>query len=222
MGDHARMAATDQARYRGARQARRLMRTLGDELRDARLAAGLSQRSVARVAGLNQSRISRTERAARIPARIDELAAHGAALGLQLSIKVYPEGAPVRDQGQLRVIGRFRRRVGKGFGWRTEVPVGGDGDLRAWDIQLDGPGSIGIDVETRLHDLQALQRRSELKRRDSGVDRVVLVVADTRHNRRVLAEHREALRSTFPADTAEVLAALRQGRLPAANGIVLV
>lgn len=216
------MPTADQARYRGARQAQRLLRELGDELRDARLAAGLSQRHVARVAGLNQSRISRTERGHRIPARIDELAAHGAALGLQLSLRVYPEGSPVRDEAQLRVAQRFRRRIWQGFGWRTEVPVDGEGDLRAWDIQLDGPGTIGVDIETRLHDIQALQRRCELKMRDSGVDRVVLVVADTRHNRRVLAEHREALRSTFPADTAEIMAALRQGRLPARNGIVIV
>jgi hypothetical protein len=102
------------------------------------------------------------------------------------------------------------------------VHIAGQGDLRAWDVQLDGPGSIGIDAETRLTDIQALQRRVEAKWRDSGVDRVVLLVASTRHNRRVLREHREALRSTFPADTPEIVAALRQGRLPGSNGIVVL
>ena len=186
------------------------------------LAAGLSQRHVAQVGGSNQSRVSRTERAERMPARVDELAAHCAALGLRLSLKAYPVGSPVRDAAQLRLVERLRGRLGAGFRWRSEALIGGAGDLRAWDVRLDGPGSIGIDAETRLHDIQALQRRCETKWRDSGVDRVVLLVASTRHNRRVLAEHREALRSTFPADTPEILAALRRGRLPGSNGIVVL
>jgi transcriptional regulator with XRE-family HTH domain len=198
------------------------MREIGSELRDARLAAGLSQRHVARVAGLNQSRVSRTERASRLPARMDELAAHCSALGLRLSLKAYPEGSPVRDEAQLRVLERFGARLHRTFRWRGEAPVGGMGDQRAWDALLEGKGSIGVDAETRLHDLQALQPRCESTWRDSGVDRVVLLVAATRHNRRVLAEHREALRSTFPADTTEVMAALRAGRLPASNGIVVL
>jgi hypothetical protein len=106
--------------------------------------------------------------------------------------------------------------------WRTEVLIGGPGDLRAWEVVLDGPGSVGIDVETRLRDIQAIQRRCEAKYRDSGVDRVVLVIGDTRHNRSVLREHRAALFSTFPADTAEVRRALRQGLLPPRNGIVVI
>jgi transcriptional regulator with XRE-family HTH domain len=218
----ASMPTVDRARDRGRRQARKLLHELGSELREARLAAGLSQRHVALAAGLNQSRVSRTERVQRVPPRVDELAAHCAVLGLQLSLKAYPEASPVRDIAQLRLIERFRPRVGASFGWRSEVLIGGAGDLRAWDLRLDGPGSIGIDAETRLHDIQALQRRVEAKWRDSGVDRVVLLVAGTRHNRRVLSEHREALRSTFPADTSEIMAALRCGRLPGGNGIVVI
>lgn len=216
------MPTVDRARDRGRRQGRKLLRELGNELREARLAAGLSQRHVAQAAGLNQSRVSRTERVQRLPPRVDELAAHCAVLGLQLSLKAYPDASPVRDIAQLRLLERFRPRVGAPFRWRSEVLIGGAGDLRAWDVRLDGPGSIGIDAETRLHDIQALQRRMEAKWRDSGVDRVVLLVAGTRHNRRVMREHREAMRSTFPADTPEIMAALRQGRLPGSNGIVVL
>ena len=95
------------------------------------------------------------------------------------------------------------------------------GDPRAWDVVLDGPGTIGIDAETRLRDVQAIQRRSELKWRDAGLDRLVLLIAATHHNRVVIREHRAALASTFPADTAEVMTALRRGQLPARNGIVV-
>ena len=156
------------------------------------------------------------------PPRLDELAQHCAALGLRLVVKAYPEGSPVRDAGQLRLLTRFRVAISDRFEWRTEVPVGGRGDLRAWDVVLDGPAVIGVDAETRLHDVQALQRRCELKWRDSRLSLIVLVVARTRHNRAVLREHRGALASTFPLDSGAILAALRAGEAPDANGIVLI
>jgi transcriptional regulator with XRE-family HTH domain len=187
-----------------------------------RLSAGLTQGAVARAAGLSQSHVSRVERGQRVSLGIGELSRHAAALGLRLSVKVYPEGPPVRDAAQLRVIRRLRTDVGEPFSWRTEVLIGGPGDYRAWDVMLDGPGSVGIDVETRLRDMQAIQRRCEAKWRDSGVVRTILVVADTRHNRAVLRDHRAALFSTFPADTSEIRRALRQGRLPERNGIVVI
>jgi hypothetical protein len=186
------------------------------------LGAGVTQRTLARAAGLSQSQNSRTERAQRRHVGLDELARHAAALGLRLSVKVYPEGRPVRDAAQLRLLQRLRGELGGRFRWRTEVPVAGTGDDRAWDAVLDGSGSVGIDAETRLRDVQAVQRRCEFKWRDGSVDRLVLVVADTRHNRAVLREHRVALHSTFPGDTAEVMAALRRGRVPVRNGVVVL
>jgi transcriptional regulator with XRE-family HTH domain len=215
------MAASDRVRDRGLRQGRWIRQAIGRELRDARLAAGLSQRRVAHAAGLSQPRVSRIEQAVDTPARVDELAMMCAALGMRLSVKAYPEGQPVRDAAQLRLLERFRARLGSRFRWLSEAPIGGFGDLRAWDIRLDGSGSIGIDAETRLHDIQALQRRCETKWRDSGVDRIVLLVARTHHNGAVLRTHRDALASTFPADTSETMAALRRGRLPDRNGIVV-
>ena len=197
------------------------MHDIAAELREARLSAGVSQDHVARVAGLNQSRISRVERGQLVSA-LDGLARHCAALGLRLNVRVFPEGDAVRDAGQLRLLGRFRDALKGRFGWATEVPVSGSADPRAWDVVLSGPGTIGIDAETRLHDVQSVQRRCELKWRDSGLDRVVLLVAATSHNRAVIREHREALRSTFQADTAEVMSALRRGLLPTRNGIVLL
>jgi transcriptional regulator with XRE-family HTH domain len=216
------MPPAERTRDRGRRIARHVLAELAVELREARLAAGLTQKAVARAAGLSQPQVSRTERSERPNVGLDELARHASALGLRLSVKTYPVGSAVRDAGQLRLIERLRPEIGKPFRWRTEVLVGGPGDYRAWDVRLDGLGSVGIDVETRLRDIQAVQRRSEAKWRDSGVDRVVLVVAGTRGNRAIVREHRGALFSTFPADTREVLAALREGRLPERNGIILL
>jgi len=216
------MAVSERTRDRAQRQSRQVRQAIGREIRDVRLSAGLSQRRVAQVAGLSQTRVSRIEQALEAPARIDELAAVCATLGLRLSIKTFPEAQPVRDSAQLALLERFRVRIGSGFTWRSEAPVGGFGDLRAWDVQLDGPGSVGIDAETRLHDVQALQRRIETKWRDSGVQRVVLLVSRTHHNTAVLKAHRRALASTCPAGTIETMAALRAGRLPTRNGIVII
>jgi transcriptional regulator with XRE-family HTH domain len=216
------MPTTERIRARGRRNASRVRQRLAEELRDARLAAGVSQRHVAGAAGSSQSHVSRVELAQAAGTLLDELACHCAALGLRLDLRTFPVGSPVRDAGQLRLIERLRAGVSAEFGWATEVLVGPPGDYRAWDVHLTGPGTVGIDAETRLSDIQALQRRIESKARASGVDRVVLLVAGTHHNRRVLRDHRETLRSTVPADTAEVMAALRAGRLPARSGIVVL
>ncbi len=56
------------------------MHDLATELREARLAAGVSQDHVGRVAGLNQSMISRIEHGHVASAGIDVLARHCAAV----------------------------------------------------------------------------------------------------------------------------------------------
>jgi len=157
-----------------------------------------------------------------LPPRVDELTGHAAALGLRVSIKLYPDGSPVRDAPQLELLEQLRALVHPSFGWRTEVLVGTHGDLRAWDLVLDGTASIGIDAETHLHDIQALQRRLEAKWRDSGVAVIVLLVSGTHHNRSVLREHRRALASTLPLDGREILGALRAGVVPKASGILIL
>ncbi len=216
------MGARESAFDRGGRNAMYLRHRLGTELRDARRAAGLSQGEVARASALSQSQVSRAERAVRHAPRVDELARHAAVLGLRLSVKLYPEGSPVRDAGQLRLMQRFRRQLPADTPLQHEVPIGGTGDLRAWDLVLGTKPAVAVDAETRLHDLQALQRRCATKLRDSDVDRLVLLVAATPHNRLVLREHRLTLETTFPLGHAQVMASLRHGRAPAASGIVVL
>ena len=216
------MAGREGPRGRGRQDAATIRSRLGRELRDARRSAGLSQVLVARAAGMSQSRISRHERDAGRAASLEALAIHCAVLGLRLSVGAYPHGSPVRDAAHLALLGRLRGLVGQRFSWRAEAPISGRDDLRAWDVLLSGAVSIGVDAETHLYDLQALQRRTELKWRDSGVKRTLLLVRDTRHNRRVLREHADALASTFPLGSAAVLADLVAGRDPGGNGIVIL
>lgn len=80
---------------------------------------------------------------------------------------------------------------------------------------------IAVEAEMRLSDVQALDRRIALKRRDGHLALVILLVADTVGNRRALTAHRKSLRASFPLDTRAVMAAIRGGRAPTASGIVV-
>jgi hypothetical protein len=101
------------------------------------------------------------------------------------------------------------------------VPLPIDGDLRAWDLLLDvTPEPVAVEAETRLRDLQSLERRVQLEQRDGRIASVVLLVNDTPANRRVLDLHRSDLRAAFPLIGREVLAALDRRETPGANGLV--
>jgi hypothetical protein len=84
------------------------------------------------------------------------------------------------------------RNVQPPLSYRIEVPlprVADRWDMRAWDVVLFGAGRrTAMELEMRLRDVQATWRRMELKRRDDPTDGFLLLVADTRGNRRVIAE----------------------------------
>jgi transcriptional regulator with XRE-family HTH domain len=208
---------------RGRRQGALLLRRIGEEIRDARRAAGLSQREVAAAAGLSQSFLSRVERTAGSAATFEQLAVVCAVVGLRLAAGAYPEGDPLRDRGQARLLERFKAELPPGARLPTEVPLGILGDLRAWDAMLHlGGQRCPIEAETALRDLQATDRRIALKMADTGVTTVILLVADTAANRAVLRAHRELLRDRYPLDGRAILRALRAGRCPEASGILVV
>lgn len=115
--------------------------------------------------------------------------------------------------------------VGRPLRYRTDVPLprhDGAPELRAWDALVDGNGErTAIELESRLSDMQATTRRHNQKRRDDPVDHFLLVVADTRHNRRVLAEFADLLPELPRLRTANVLRTLRDGRHPP-TGLILL
>ena len=96
------------------------------------------------------------------------------------------------------------------------------GDLRAWDEMLIGPVRIGVEAETRPSDLQAVERGMTTKQRDSGVERIVLVIAASAANRSLLRRHVGMVRQTFPLDTRATLIALGACQDPGANGLVVI
>jgi transcriptional regulator with XRE-family HTH domain len=215
------VGSTERRRDRGRRAADRAIRLVATEIRDARLTSGASQRAVADAAGISHTELSRIELGEAPWLTIDALCRIAVVVGLDPSVRLYPAGTPIRDAAQRGLLGRLHRRVHPSLLWATEVPVGGQDDLRAWDAVITGPRfRIAVEAETRLHDVQALERRIALKMRDGGFDRVALVVADTRHNRDVLSATGTLLAISFPVPPRAFLEALGAGRDPGGSGIV--
>lgn len=152
-----------------------------------------------------------------------ELARALAVVGFDLRLKAYPAGSPLRDIAHVQLLEAFRRRLGADVRWRTEVPLPNAGDRRSWDgLALVPPVRVGVEAETRAHDSQELQRRLAGKRRDGAVDHVVLLLADTRHNRAFLRSVGDGFRADFPVAGRDALTALAHSQDPRGSAIVLL
>lgn len=217
------MATSERRRDRALRLARRLRSEIGTQIRVARVDNGVSLRAAAQSVGMDYSVLGRIERGEIDGVSIEQVVLACVAVGLEPSSRGNPRGDLARDAGHLRLLARFRARLPASTDWHTEVPIPLPGDLRALDGRFSiGRSLIGVEAETHLGDLQAIGRRSLLKKRDGGIDVLILLVADTRWNRDVLALHREAMRGSFPLDTREMLASVGGGRVPRADGIIVL
>ncbi|MGZ8437925.1 MAG: helix-turn-helix domain-containing protein [Candidatus Limnocylindrales bacterium] len=194
---------------------------MASEVRVSRVGAGLSLREVGAAADVDHASLWRFERR-QSDLQIDDLAAVCQILGLDLAIRAYPAGDPIRDVAHARLLARFKARLSPSLGWSTEVPVAGPGDLRAWDAVIRGHAwRLPVEAETAIDDAQAIERKLGLKLRDGGAHHLVLLVADTRRNRRALAAAPAAFVS-LPLRTRQVLRDLAAGRDPGTSGIVML
>lgn len=211
---------------RGRRRAREAFRRLGQEHRLARIGAGLSLREVAAASAASHQQLSRFEHGELERVSMVELGAWCAVVGLDLAIRAYPAGDPIRDRAQLLLIERLRARLHPSLRWRTEVPLPIGDDLRAWDAEIVGrhptPWRARVEAETRIAAGQALERRLRLKHRDDPNGHVILLLSDTRANRRALASIGRGLDHLLPMRTREMMAALSAGKDPGRGGIVIL
>lgn len=208
---------------RAKRTARDALLQAGAEVRKARLALDLSQGEAGRSIGMSASAWSRLERGAAHNLPVLDLARALAVVGLDLHIRAFPGGRALRDQAHLELLERLRVRLSPLARWRTEVPLPNPGDRRAWDALILLPEvRVGVEAETRARDSQDLQRRLALKRRDGGVDHVVLLLADTRHNRRFLRLAGQGLWSEFPIPGDVALQRLAAAEDPGGSAIILL
>lgn len=217
------MPARESSVDRGATRARSIVHELGREIREARLDRGLTQAAVARAARMSGPQVSRIERGMARSVSIDQLARLLAVVGLELSARAYPTGAPLRDAAHVALLSRLRGRVDRSLRWRTEVPLPMPGDGRAWDAVIRGVGwAVGVEAETRPRDAQAVIRRISLKQRDSDLDHVLFVVADTRQGRAFVNAAGADLMARFPMDGPRTLHRLGAGLAPEGDALVLL
>jgi transcriptional regulator with XRE-family HTH domain len=217
------VAARERPIDRGTALGRRAVERTGAEIRLARVGAGLSIDTVAAAAGISNAEVSRLERALSPRVAVVSLAKVAAVVGLDLVVKTYPGGDPLRDAAQHRVLATFASHLNPALRWATEVPLPIAGDARAWDGLIAGRGwRFGVEVETQPNDQQGLIRRIRLKERDGQVDGVLLVLPDTRRTRVFLRAGSLELRAMFPGEGSATLARLRSGEAPEASSVVVV
>lgn len=208
---------------RGTRLARSTLLRIGDELRTARVDRGLTLSVAAAAASISMAELSRIERglAPRVPLAV--LGRCAAIVGLDLSVRCYPGGSPVRDAGHLALLADLRSRLHRSLTWATEVPLPIPGDQRAWDALVTGSGwSCGVEAETLPRDAQALVRRLLLKQRDGGAEAMILLLRQSRAVSAFLREAADELAPALPIPGPRALELLAAGIRPGGNAIVLL
>jgi transcriptional regulator with XRE-family HTH domain len=191
--------------------------------RGGRLARNVTQAAVGRAIGVSDSRISAIECDDYEDIPFIVISEYLAVVGLELSARAYPAGDGLRDEGQAKLLLSFLDLVHDSFTRRTEVPLPLPGDLRAWDASLAKARlRIGVEVETRIRDFQAVDRRVMLKLRDSGWEQAVLLVRASRSNRAAIREFAELVAVNYPIRGAQAVSALREGRDPGGNCLILM
>jgi transcriptional regulator with XRE-family HTH domain len=219
------MGSAVRALDRASQRTRRQLADFGDEVRERRITLGLSQAHVAAACRMSRNHYGKVERGQSRFLTLAEVNRIAAVLGLSPSIRLYPDGPAVRDAGQATRLNGFLSLVRPPIRHRIEVPLPGVADRidqRAWDAVLYlGEERCAIELEMRLRDVQALVRRVDLKRRDDPTASFLLLVADTRSNRLVLASFAELFADLPRLRPGGVRAALAEGRLPP-TGILLI
>jgi hypothetical protein len=146
-----------------------------------------------------------------------------AAVGLDLSVRAYPSGEPLRDAAHVALLDRFRARIHRSLRFNTEVPFPSPDDRRAWDAVVSSrTWRVGVEAETRPRDRQALERRLALKQRDGDVTSLVLLLLDSRHNRDFVRASREVVAERFPVSARRALELLGTGVDPGGNAVILL
>jgi transcriptional regulator with XRE-family HTH domain len=220
-----RIMGTSETRLaRGRRNSDRVVRKLIGQLVERRVDGAVSQRTLARELGVSQAEVWRREHLVR-PSSISfaDISEMASVLGLELGAGLYPAGDPIRDRGHVALGRRFRILLASRIRAQSEVLLPNPNDLRAWDLLLHiGPQVVGVELETRIRDVQALARRLRERERDGGAAQILLVLADTATNRRLVSELSDVLGPRWATGRRVLMAALRKGEPLPGSGIILV
>jgi len=217
------MSTRERRLDRGRRLSRRTLLAIGEELREARIQAGLTQRELGAPVGISASEISRIEHGQSPHVAYETLAALGAALGLDIPLRAYPNGDAVRDAAQLALLARFRALLPAGLRHRTEVPLGILGDRRAWDEVLDGPG-WSLPVEAEIAPARRSGAPPQARPEVSRCRRRPHTAARRRHPAQPPrpAPGRSRVRGRIPGRRTRSLEIPQAGTLPTGSAVILV
>jgi transcriptional regulator with XRE-family HTH domain len=215
------MASIERLIDRANQRADKAIREAGREIRIARHDRNLSLDNVGTAIGLSASAASRIERGFTPEVSILRVTQLAEVVGLELSLRLYAGGSPIRDDAHAALLGRCRDAMHPSLRWSIEVPLPNPGDDRAWDAMVSGPGwRYGVEAETAPRDVQALSRRLALKLRDGGVDAILLVLPRTRRVREFPAASRAMLNAAFPVPGPTALTRLKDGLDPGGGSII--
>ena len=205
-----------------------VLHRFGQELHDARRAAGLTQGRLAARAGISQPMVSRIERGVFAP-DLRAMVRLARGVGQRLSVRIFPaDGIRLRDSGQLELAELIRAAAHRSWRVSLEVPVAPPPDRRAADMVLDSAaGILLVEIERGLRDLQAQLRAAQLKRvalaeRRGEQVRLVIAVPDTRTARRAVAPHVAVIQSAMPITSRAAWAAIRSGIAPTGDALLWV
>lgn len=179
----------------GTSRARDLTIRVGQELRNARTDRGLSLGTVGGAVALSISQVSRIERGLVARVSIRDLARLHAVVGLDLSVKSYPSGQPIRDAVHVRLLDDLRGLLHRSLRWSLEVPIPLPGDQRSWDAMIRADSwRYTVEAETAPRDAQALVRRIQLS---DGTATLMACCCC------FVAPHKRAVFSTRPVNSCE-------------------
>jgi transcriptional regulator with XRE-family HTH domain len=204
------------------RQARR---NLSAEIRTARQDAGLSLHRLAGAAGISATTIGAIERESAEPS-LQVLARVASALGMSLSIRLYPGTGPlIRDHIQPVMLGALLGILHQRWRRRPEVavykPVRGVIDL-VLEERMDRL-IVACEAQSDLRRLEQQVRWSRAKAdalretlgpealRGDAAERVVgrlLLLRSTARTRAIVAEYAQFMAAAYPARTSDAYAAL--------------
>lgn len=212
---------------KGRRHAERMAASVGSDIETSRAAISSSMAVIARRARVAPSTVARVLNGD-AGVHLDTLCAIGFAVGLRINVKAFPtDGPSLRDSGQLRVADYLIGQAHPSLQPALELPVG-DPFGRAADLVFFGPSEITLDeIERRLPDFQAPYRAANLKREALQAQhprpvRLVMVIEDTHRNRSLVAPHADLIRTALPANSADILRALRNGTPLGRDGLLWV
>ena len=121
------MSMAERGYQRSLRRAERILTSLAEEIRNARLMSGSSQSAVAQAARLSTTKLSRAEMAKLRRLTIVDAVVLGGAVGLDVSFKAYPGRRATRDAGHGRKLIGFLSHVANPLRYRPRSPASPDG-----------------------------------------------------------------------------------------------